>query len=181
MPVVKGDSLRVVCRANLWLYQSVAIYRGQPPNAIQSGELSESLPGINVTSMDNHSTNAVDEVGYEVQTTELPGKSLSYEISYSRSVSRTPGVVARIRIIIIIIIIVLYIYHALINGLRAHIIHINLSTIFYAHIEDSPTKAIYIRHYMDTHTHTRTRTHMHARMHFCNSYCALILAGAETL
>ena len=84
MPVVKGDSLRVVCRANLWLYQSVAIYRGQPPNAIHSGELSESLPGINMTSMDNHSTNAVDEVGYEVQTTEVPGKSLSYEISYSR-------------------------------------------------------------------------------------------------
>ena len=170
MPVVKGDSLRVVCRANLWLYQSVAIYRGQPPNAIQSGELSESLPGINVTSMDNHSTNAVDEVGYEVQTTELPGKSLSYEISYSRSVSRTPGVVARIKIIIII---VMYIYHALINGLRAHIIHINLSTIFYAHIEDSPTKAIYIRHYMDTHTHTQ-KTRTHTCMHACISATVIV-------
>ena len=173
MPVVKGDSLRVVCRANLWLYQSVAIYRGQPPNAIQSGELSESLPGINVTSMDNHSTNAVDEVGYEVQTTELPGKSLSYEISYSRSVSRTPGVVARIRRRRRIII-VLYIYHALINGLRAHIIHISLSTIFYAHIEDSPTKAIYIRHYMDTHTHTHTRTRTHTCTHACISATVIV-------
>ena len=40
----------------------------------------------------------------------------------------------------------MYIYHALINALGAHIIRINLITIPYAHIEDSPTKTIYIRH-----------------------------------
>ena len=25
MPVVKGDSLRVICRANMWMYQSLTI------------------------------------------------------------------------------------------------------------------------------------------------------------
>ena len=51
-----------------------------------------------------------------------------------------------------IIIIIVYIYHALINALSAHIIHINLNTIFYTYVEDSPTKTNYIRHYMETHT-----------------------------
>ena len=46
----------------------------------------------------------------------------------------------------------MYIYHALINALSAHIIHINLNTILYTYVEDSPTKTIYIRHYMETHT-----------------------------
>ena len=48
--------------------------------------------------------------------------------------------------------IILYIYHALINALSVDIIHINLNTIFYMCIEDSPTKTIYIRDYMETHT-----------------------------
>ena len=52
--------------------------------------------------------------------------------------------------------IIMNIYHALINALRAHIIHINLNTIFYMYIEDSPTKANYIRHYMETHMYTHT-------------------------
>ena len=38
----------------------------------------------------------------------------------------------------------MYIYHALINALSAHIIHINLNMIFYTHVEHSPTKTIYI-------------------------------------
>ena len=33
------------------------------------------------------------------------------------------------------IIIILYIYHAFINALSAHMIHINLNTIFYTHVE----------------------------------------------
>ena len=39
----------------------------------------------------------------------------------------------------------MYIYHALINALSAHMIHINLNTIFYVytHVEHSPTKTIY--------------------------------------
>ena len=45
----------------------------------------------------------------------------------------------------------MYTYHALINALSTHIIHINLNTIFCTYVEDSPIKAIYIRHYMETH------------------------------
>ena len=62
-------------------------------------------------------------------------------------------------------IIIMYIYHALSNALSAHMIHINLSMIFYTHVEHSPTKTIYIEkkerkktHYRHTHTHTHTHT-----------------------
>ena len=48
----------------------------------------------------------------------------------------------------IIIIIIMYIYHALINALSAHMIHINLNMIFYTHAEHSPTKTIYIKYYI---------------------------------
>ena len=58
-------------------------------------------------------------------------------------------------------VIIMYIYHALINALSAHMIHINLSMIFYTHVEHSPTKTIYIKYYTknkkcttNTHTHT---------------------------
>ena len=56
-----------------------------------------------------------------------------------------------------IIIIIMYIYHALFDALSAHIIHINLNTIFYMYAEDSPTKTIYVRHNMATHTHTHAQ------------------------
>ena len=46
--------------------------------------------------------------------------------------------------VLIIIIIIMYIYHALINARRAHMLHINLNMIFYTHVEHSPTKTIYI-------------------------------------
>ena len=49
---------------------------------------------------------------------------------------------------VIIIIIIMCIYHALINALNAHMIHINLNTIFYTHVEHSPTKTIYIKYYL---------------------------------
>ena len=48
---------------------------------------------------------------------------------------------------IIIIIIIMFIYHALINALNTHMIHINLNMIFYTHVEHSPTKTIYIKYY----------------------------------
>ena len=35
----------------------------------------------------------------------------------------------------------------LINALSAHMIHINLNMIFYTHVEQSPTKTIYIKYY----------------------------------
>ena len=44
---------------------------------------------------------------------------------------------------------IMYIYHVLINDLSAHLIHINLNTVFYTHIEHSPTKTIYIRYYVE--------------------------------
>ena len=50
-------------------------------------------------------------------------------------------------IIIIIIIIIMYIYHALINALSAHMIHINLNMIFYTHVKHSSTKTIYIKYF----------------------------------
>ena len=37
---------------------------------------------------------------------------------------------------------IMYIYHAHINALSAHMIHINLSMIFYTHVEHNPTKTI---------------------------------------
>ena len=48
----------------------------------------------------------------------------------------------------IIIIIIMCIYHALINALSAHMIHINLNMIFYTHVKHSPTKTIYIKYYL---------------------------------
>ena len=71
-----------------------------------------------------------------------------------------------------VLIIIMYIYHALINALSAHMIHINLNMIFYTHVEHSPTKTIYIKCYTKTkqtknalqtnkHTHTHTHTHAH--------------------
>ena len=59
------------------------------------------------------------------------------------------------------IIIMHTIYYTLINALSAHIIHINLNTIFYTHVKHSPTKTVCIRYYMEAHTHTHTHTHTH--------------------
>ena len=44
-------------------------------------------------------------------------------------------------------IIMMYIYHALINALSAHMIHISLNMIFYTHVKHSPTKTVYIKYY----------------------------------
>ena len=52
----------------------------------------------------------------------------------------------------------MYIYHALINALSAHMIHINLNMIFYTHVDHSPTKTIYIKYYNNNNT-TNTYTH----------------------
>ena len=55
----------------------------------------------------------------------------------------------------------MYIYHALINALSAHIIHINLNMIFYTHVEHSPIKLKNNLHkvlYGNTHRDTDTQT-----------------------
>ena len=49
----------------------------------------------------------------------------------------------------------MYIYHALINALSAHMIHINLNTIYTCR---APTKTIYKRYYMETYTYTCVHT-----------------------
>ena len=60
----------------------------------------------------------------------------------------------------------MYIYHALINALSAHMIHINLNMIFYTHVEHSPTKTIYLKYYIKTKTKQKTHyKHIHARTH----------------
>ena len=41
----------------------------------------------------------------------------------------------------------MYIYHALINILSTHVIHINLNMI-YTHLEQGTTKTIYIKYYL---------------------------------
>ena len=54
-----------------------------------------------------------------------------------------------------VIIIIMYIYHALINALSTHIIHINLNMIVYTHVEHSPIKNnLYKVLYGNTHTQT---------------------------
>ena len=53
----------------------------------------------------------------------------------------------------------MYIYHALINALSAHMIHINLNMIFYTHVEHSPTKTIYIKYYK-TNKQTKTNAEL---------------------
>ena len=41
------------------------------------------------------------------------------------------------------------IYHAVINALSTHMIHMNLNMIFYTLVEHSPTKTICIKYYME--------------------------------
>ena len=65
------------------------------------------------------------------------------------------------------IIIIMYSYHALINALGAHMIHINLNMIFCTHVEHSPTKRIYIKYCMEKQTHTRALVHTHT--HTCTN------------
>ena len=83
----------------------------------------------------------------------------------------------------------MYIYHALINALSAHMIHINLNMIFYTHEEHGPTKTIYIKYYLkikkkalQTHTHTHTHTQLHTHAHTdCSRNWVLILVRMEML
>ena len=42
-------------------------------------------------------------------------------------------------------------------------IHINLNAILYTHIEHSPTKTVYTKYYMETHTHTHQNEFRHVQ------------------
>ena len=56
-----------------------------------------------------------------------------------------------------LVIIIMYIYHALINALIAHVIHINLNVSFYTHAEHSPNKTVYIKYYTGKQTRMHTQ------------------------
>ena len=80
----------------------------------------------------------------------------------------------------------MYIYHALINTLSAHMIHVNLNyTLFCTHIQHSPTKTIYTRYYMETRTQTHKgiiwkHAHTHAHTDWSTNW-VLILIVVEIL
>lgn len=42
----------------------------------------------------------------------------------------------------------MYVYHAFIDALSAYVIHINLNTKCYTHVEDNLIKTIYIKYYV---------------------------------
>ena len=70
----------------------------------------------------------------------------------------------------------MYIYHVLIKALSAQVIHINQNMMFYAHVEHSPNKTIYIKYYMEK------RTCMHAYTHKdCSRNWVLKLVGMKIL
>ena len=48
-----------------------------------------------------------------------------------------------------LLIIVMYIDHTLINALSVHMIHVNLSMIFYTPVEHSPTKTTHTKHHTE--------------------------------
>ena len=52
----------------------------------------------------------------------------------------------------------MYIYHALVNALSAHMIHINVNLISYTHVELTPTKTTHTRHH--TAAITAGKTHV---------------------
>ena len=88
-------------------------------------------------------------------------------------------------------IIIMYIYHVLINTSSAHMIHINLNTILYTHVEHSPTKTNYIKyikkiiikiktHHARTYARTHARTHEHTHTD-CSRNWVLMLVRMEEL
>ena len=76
-------------------------------------------------------------------------------------------------IIINVIIIIMYIYHALINTLSAHSIHINLNMIFYTHVQHSPTKTTHTKHNMERQT-SPLHTHTHKSDNVCVCVCITV-------
>ena len=84
------------------------------------------------------------------------------------------------------IIIIMYIYHALINAMSTHMIHINLNVIFYTHVKHSPTKTIYIKKKINKKNNNnnknalQTRTHTHTYTD-CSRNWVLILVRMEIL
>ena len=66
----------------------------------------------------------------------------------------------------------MYIYHALINALDAHMLHIKLNMMFYTHVKHSPTKTIYIKYLFifNLKKKKKKKTH-HKHTHTDNNGC----------
>ena len=81
----------------------------------------------------------------------------------------------------------MYIYHALINALSAHTIHINLNMILYIYTRRAQSYQNNLHKVLDadTHTHilslylTHTHTHTHARARARSRNWVLTLVGAK--
>ena len=87
----------------------------------------------------------------------------------------------------LVILIIMYIYHALINALSTHIMHINLNTI-YVRRGQSYQNNLHKALYGNTHMHARIHACIHARTHArthtkndCNRNWVLILVEVEIL
>ncbi|KAK7496610.1 hypothetical protein BaRGS_00012262 [Batillaria attramentaria] len=80
----KGDSLRLVCRANLWLFQSVHIFRSQGVPMLSVDQDSSGLNTTNLTSFDNNTASATGPT-YEVVTASSLSTTPPFEITYSRT------------------------------------------------------------------------------------------------
>ena len=73
----------------------------------------------------------------------------------------------------------MYMYHALINTMSTHTIHVNLNMISYAHIEHSSTQTTHTKHNMERqttppppqHTHTqKQKTTMNSNVYNADLY-----------
>ena len=70
----------------------------------------------------------------------------------------------------------MYIYHALINALGAHMIHINLNMIFYTHVKHSPTKTTHTKQ----DTERQPNIHKHHNEFKCVRHWSVSYMGLET-
>ena len=73
----------------------------------------------------------------------------------------------------------MYIYRALINSLRAHMIHINQNMIVYTHVEHSPTKTN-LHEVLCRNTNTHTHTYKSQWIHMCMTLICIIIIHACT-
>ena len=56
----------------------------------------------------------------------------------------------------------MYIYNALFGAPSAYMIHTDLNTVFFTHVDHSPTDAMYVKYHLkDTLARARTHTHWH--------------------
>ena len=69
-----------------------------------------------------------------------------------------------ILLLLLIIIIIMYIYHALVNALGAHMIHINLNMIFYTHVKHRLTKTTHTKQDTERQTPPSPPTHTKSTM-----------------